>query len=471
MKTRSIRRRLIWTVIVSQAALATGLVFTGVFYTRRQLLATLDSHLQARAMNIVALVRYPENNGKTLFFENALVPPGSDSQHADLFEIRADDGSIVARSSYSPFVNTSENHRFWEFSYDGVPYRAIHLRDVPVLDPEEGTPSAPSRLDVIYACPLVQMHQQIWATGAYIALASALLLCATVCLALWGLRRNLAPLQQLAACAAEVSVQQWEFQPPAEAGSVAELAPLTDAMQTMVGRLRQSFMQEREFLGNAAHELKTPVAILKSTIQSLLQRQRTPAEYQAGLAQSLEDLERLEKLLRWMLRLARAEQWAYGTLERQLDAIDINATCQVAIEAIRGLASAHKTSIRFHQNATAVMSRADPEDLELIWVNLLENAVRYSPDGSNVELSVGANGNNRARVMVSDAGIGISPEELPLVFERFHRADPSRTRETGGFGLGLAIAKALVEAYGGSISAESEVGRGTRMIVELPLSN
>jgi signal transduction histidine kinase len=116
-----------------------------------------------------------------------------------------------------------------------------------------------------------------------------------------------------------------------------------------------------------------------------------------------------------------------------------------------------------------VISRADPEDLELVWVNLLENAVRYSPEGSSIDLTVSANGSNRAQIVVADHGRGIPKEELTHIFERFHRVDASRTRETGGFGLGLAIAKALIEAYGGTIVAESELGRGTRMIVELPL--
>ena len=132
------------------------------------------------------------------------------------------------------------------------------------------------------------------------------------------------------------------------------------------------------------------------------------------------------------------------------------------------MAQARQTTIEF-QPGGPVISRADPEDLELVWINLLENAVRYSPEGSTVKVAVGRNGGNRAQVVVADQGIGMPKEELEHIFERFHRGDPSRNRETGGFGLGLAIAKALVEAYGGTISADSEVGRGTRMTVELPL--
>jgi signal transduction histidine kinase len=96
--------------------------------------------------------------------------------------------------------------------------------------------------------------------------------------------------------------------------------------------------------------------------------------------------------------------------------------------------------------------------------------VRYSPEGSSVEVSITGPETDRMRIVFSDHGVGIPPVDLPHVFERFYRGDPSRTRATGGFGLGLAIAKALVEAYGGRISAESTLGAGTTMTVELPLN-
>lgn len=423
-------------------------------------------------MSVAALVRYPEDNSQKLVFESSLVPTPRHAHHADLYEIRAEGIGIVARSPSWPEAmqwGAREGRRHWEFSVSGVPYRGLQLTKVPILDREEGWAGAPSTLTVVYAVPTVEMREQVWAAGAYIALASAVLLGVTVLLSLWGVRRGLLPLRHLAAQAEQVSAQHWEFQAPPDAELVAELRPLTHAMQTMLERLQQSFMQQREFLGNAAHELKTPVAILKSTIQSLLQKPRTSPEYQTGLAQALEDLERLEKLLRWMLRLARAEQWSYGTLSRSLEPIDVAGTCEGAIEGLRGLAVAHNTRIQLTTNGS-VVCRADPEDLELVWVNLLENAIRYSPEGATVRVKVSKEGSDRAQVVVEDEGPGIAPEELAHIFERFHRGDPSRARETGGFGLGLAIAKALVETYGGSITPESTVGQGTRMIVRLPLS-
>jgi two-component system sensor histidine kinase BaeS len=154
-------------------------------------------------------------------------------------------------------------------------------------------------------------------------------------------------------------------------------------------------------------------------------------------------------------------------LRRDLQVIDVAATCEEAVERIRTLAQARNTSIHLSTNGPVPL-RADPEDLQLVWINLLENAVRYSPEGASVEVAVTRKDGDPARVIFDDHGAGIAAADLPHVFERFYRGDPSRTRATGGFGLGLAIAKALVEAYGGTITADSAPGKGTRMTVELP---
>jgi heavy metal sensor kinase len=470
MATLSIRRRLILTMVLTQALLAAGLVFTGVYYTHRRLQASLDANLHARAMGVAALVRYPEEAHQPLVFEAGLVPE-RDLAGGDMFEVTAPGVGVVAHSPrWSDDLNVSPTGKPYTKArvVAAIPYRVLRLEAVPILDREEQLSGLPTTLTVVYATPQDEMNRQVWRAGAYIAVASVVFLGITVLLALWGIRRGLSPLQDLVGEASRVSAQHWDFTPPEESELVAELRPLAEAMETMLQRLHQSFEQQRQFLGNAAHELKTPVAILKSTVQFLLQKPRTSGEYQVGLAQSLEDVERLENLLQGMLRLARAEQWAYGTLKRNLESVDVASTCEDAIEGLRGLAQAHQADIQLNAE-DGIVCRADPEDLQLVWINLLENAVRYSPRGTTVSVNV-ARSDHKARVVVEDQGPGIPAEELPQIFERFHRGDDSRNRETGGFGLGLAIAKALVEAYGGTITPESAAGRGTRMIVDLPLN-
>jgi len=468
MRRDSIQRRLITTVVLSQAILTTGLMITGVVVTYWRLLSSLDIGMQAHTMSVAALVRYTEDATGNVYFDNSLLPESIDPNHPDQFTVWADRTGMLARSEDWPdgLQLQPGPNQHWNFTWAGVPYHALRITRLPILDREEGKAFRPQTLTIVYASPTLHVRQQVKAAGVFIALVSLLLLGATAWLALWGIQRGLWPLQALAQQAAGVSAQSWRLQAPVEAEQIEELRPLTKAMTQMLGRLERSFVQQREFLGNAAHELKTPVAVLKSTLQSLLQRSRTTEEYRAGLHASLQDLDRLEQLLQWMLRLARAEQWAHDAGRRELDLIDINSTCEEAVERIRSLAESHHSAIHLATDGP-VPFRADPEDLQLVWTNLLENAVRYSPEGSPVEVSV-IHDDRRATIIFQDHGSGISASDLPHIFERFFRGDPSRTRATGGSGLGLAIAKALVEAYGGTIRAESSLGEGTCMTVEFP---
>jgi signal transduction histidine kinase len=469
--SNSIKTRLIAIVVLSQTLLAAGLLFTGVFYTRERLISTLNAEMQARAMSVAALVRYAEDASGNVYFDDTLMPKSLDPEHPDLFAVWTERSGLLTRSANWPagLDIPPEGQDRWRFKWEHIHYRGLRVFHVPVLDREEGKAFRPQALTIVYAAPMNQVDEEVNEAGFYIALSSLLLLGATVLLALWGIRHGLLPLQALAQQAAQISTHNWELHASEGALQTKELRPLTQSMTTMLTRLQHSFDQQREFMGNAAHELKTPVAVLKSTLQSLLQRPRASEEYRAGVEHSLEDLERLEQLLQWMLRLARAEQWAHGALRRDLQVIDITASCEEAVERIRLRAENNNNTVHLFKNGP-VPFRADPEDLQLVWTNLLDNAVRYSPEGGVVKVSVGGVG-GAARIVFEDHGPGIAPDDLPHVFERFYRGDPSRNRATGGFGLGLAIAKALVEAYGGTITAESEPGKGTRMLIELPTSS
>jgi heavy metal sensor kinase len=461
------------TMVLSQSLLAAGLVFAGIYYTQKRLLAALDAGVQSRAMSVAALVRYNEDGSGNVYFDNSMMPQSLDPVHPDLFTVWTERSGLLVRSSNWPpglQISPAEPRLHWNFSWEGVRYRALRVSQVPVLDREEGAAFHPQALTIVYAAPMVSLREQVRAAGFFIALASLLLLSITVLLALWGIRRGLLPLQSLAAQAGAVSAQTWDFRLPDEVLSSEELQPLVEAMRRMLQRLEVSFMQQKEFLANAAHELKTPVAVLKSTLQLVLQRPRSNEEYQAGLRRSLEDLDRLERLLQGMLRLARTEQWARGTLRGDVQTVDLAATCQQAAERIQGLADAKNVTIHLSTNG-AVAMRADPEDLQQVWMNLLENAVRYSPENAAVEVGVARKSSDVVQVTVADQGPGIPASDLPCIFDRFYRGDPSRTRATGGFGLGLAISKVLVEAYGGTIRAESEPAQGTRMTVEFPTAN
>jgi signal transduction histidine kinase len=467
----SLTGRIIASVIVCQLVLTAAVTIVAMFYARRELGRGFDAALNGWAVNTLAAVRYADATVPDLLFDPALIPESSSARHPDLFEIRRSDGEILARSGWPlPSELAQGNSTFTNFVLRGVPYRAIVLRQVPVLDREDNV-SVPQRVTVVYAASRIAMHEQLMELGVSVAGVSVLLLFIVSVVAAWGVRRALEPLRELAGQAGAISVLNWEFRPPAEASMAKELAPLTNAIETVLERLRESFRQQRDFTSDAAHELKTSVAIVKSTLQTLLQRPRPEQEYRAGLESMLDDCGRLEDLLGRLLRLARIEQWAENGMNRKLGITEVTSTCEAAISRIQALAEARNIQIELIA-PQEVSLQADPEDLELIWVNLLENAVQYSPVGSKVTIHVERNGGSTACVSVQDSGPGIPEEQLPHVFQRFYRGDPSRSRSTGGFGLGLAICKAMVTAYGGQIQATNRDGNGngTEMKVELPIS-
>jgi two-component system OmpR family sensor kinase len=471
LRTSSIRRRLVTAVVVTQLLLTIGLVIVAVFLTRRQLRSAFDAGLHGRAMSVAALVRYSEDAPTTLIFDREMIPPPFYREYPDYYRIVDGENKLIAASPNWPAdfdPQPKHSREYWDLSIHGESYRAVRLQNVPVLDWEGAGPTTAATLTVFYAAPTRQLQQSVWRVGILIAICSIALLAIASVAVVRAIGRGLSPLATLASSAAAVSPANWVLHTPAESLHTSELAPLTQAMTAMLANLRQAFDSQRAFLADAAHELKTPVAILKSTLQSLLQRPRSSEEYRAGVEAALEDTVRLEKLVHSMLRLARAEQWAMGSARPDLAEIDLTSTCELSVERVRPLAQRRGVKLDFQRNGSAKL-QADAEDLELVWGNLLENAIQYSPAESKVILTIHRSGPS-AEVTVQDNGPGIPEAEIPLIFDRFHRGDSSRARNTGGYGLGLAISKAIIEAYGGTIAVRSGVGAGTTMIVTLPLN-
>jgi signal transduction histidine kinase len=465
MRLNSIQTRVLLTILLSELLLAAALAGIAITYTRHRLLASFDTVLRARAVSLAALVHYAEENTPGLEFEKTLVPPSLESGTEDLYRVETDATGVIALSPNWPVgMRVPKSSATSRIRANGRGYRGAWVLDLPILD-EDRPPPRP-RISVYYAARSNGIERELVEATKFIALCSLAILSFTMLIAYLGVRRGLLPLRALADQAANVNTRHWDVNVD-RARQPEELRPLTQALNEMLARLRQSFVQQREFLGNAAHELKTPVAVLKSSLQSLTLKERSVSEYQQGLQVALDDLDRLERLLQWMLRLARAEQWGSGASRTDIGVVDVTDTCEEAFARVSGLARQRGVALELHKNGPSPV-RADPEDLQVIWVNLLDNAIRYSPQHSIVQLQV-SHSDRCASIRVSDAGPGIPKEEVTHVFERFHRGDPSRARETGGFGLGLALAKAFTEAYGGAIRLDSEVQSGTSVVVELPL--
>jgi len=231
--------------------------------------------------------------------------------------------------------------------------------------------------------------------------------------------------------------------------------------------VQQAFQRERQFLSDAAHELKTAVAIQKSTLQLLEQRQLDENEYREGVSQALEDTGRIEHLVRNMLLLSSLEH-ARQTPRDTSSRIRIDDTIVSAIEQLLPVAQIRSVRCIFEDRCNAQI-RGNESDLTLLWTNLIENAVRHSDSGTEVRIEL-EDKESASTVRIVDRGCGISSVDLLHVFERFYRSDVSRSRSTGGFGLGLSIARAIVENLDGSIQISSDPGAGTTVEVTLPHS-
>jgi two-component system, OmpR family, phosphate regulon sensor histidine kinase PhoR len=234
-----------------------------------------------------------------------------------------------------------------------------------------------------------------------------------------------------------------------------------------VSELRRLEGVRRDFVANASHELKTPLTAIQGYAETLAE-EGTPEELRAQFAETIRvNAARLRRIVDDLLDLSRIES---GGWKVHPEAVSIE---RLAREAWAGFADrAAERGIRFevHTEGDADLVTADPGALRQVFSNLFSNALRYTEEGGEIGVRISERaGDGVRRVSVRDTGSGIPAAHLPRIFERFYRVDPARSRAEGGTGLGLAIVRHLVEAHGGSVGAESELGRGTTITFTLPV--
>ncbi len=242
----------------------------------------------------------------------------------------------------------------------------------------------------------------------------------------------------------------------------SELGTLARVLNETFARLESSFAQQARFTADAAHELRTPVSILLTHTENALSSPCEVADHREAFAACQRAAQRMRNLIESLLVLARLDS---GQDPARRLSVDLAVRAAESIALLRPLAESRKIALTL--DLTPAPCLADPDELDRVITNLAANAIQHNAEGGTARLSTFVDA-GQACLVVSDSGPGIPPEHLSHVFERFYRADSSRSRASGGAGLGLAIAKAIVEAHRGSISVHSEPGHGATFTVRIP---
>jgi heavy metal sensor kinase len=280
----------------------------------------------------------------------------------------------------------------------------------------------------------------------------------------WISSRALSPFDEISRAARRISIENLADRLPVhETGD--QLQRLSATLNQMFSRLEAAVKRMKQFTADASHELRAPVSLIRTTAEVAVMRERTAPEYREALEDILEEAERTSQVIDSLMLLARADS---GTESIELDALDARNVVREAAEQGEKLARSHELKFESEIPQAAIPIHADADALRRALLILMDNAAKYTPIGGSVRLKLVAV-DGFASMSVADSGIGIAPEELSHVFDRFWRADKARSRERGGAGLGLSIATWIVKMHGGTIEVTSEPSKGSIFHVRIPL--
>jgi heavy metal sensor kinase len=286
------------------------------------------------------------------------------------------------------------------------------------------------------------------------------LVCALI-LGRWMAARALAPLVRMAAATRHIDVADLRRRLPLR-GADDELDEVALAFNETLARLEQAVGEMRQFSTAIAHELRTPLAVLRGQTEMALMHAGTPEDYQRTLTDQLEELDTLSRLVSQLLTLARAEA---GEIPLQRVPVDLSALAVSLVEQLEPVAQAKGCSLAADVGGGVVVL-GDAGWLERLLLNLLDNAIKFTSAGGRISVHVTREGAD-AVLEVRDTGIGIASEVLPHVFERFFRGDPSRSAGAAGAGLGLSLVKWIADRHGATVSVDSRPDDGSAFVVRM----
>ncbi|MBN1429521.1 MAG: HAMP domain-containing histidine kinase [Anaerolineae bacterium] len=276
----------------------------------------------------------------------------------------------------------------------------------------------------------------------------------------WLFRRITRPLSVLQQAAQAVSEGDLSVRVPVS--TTDELGMLSSTFNQMTSQLDRQQQLRKQMVADIAHELRTPLSVIQGTLEAMLDGVLKPAPGELRNLHS--ETRRLARLVEDLRTLSLADE---GRLELELEPVDIGMLVEQAVRQMLPTAEARQITLRAELEGSIPNLNADGDRLTQALTNLLSNALRHTPENGQVIVRA-VRTNRQVHITVEDTGSGIAPKDIPFVFERFWRGDKSRSRGSGGSGIGLAIVKQLIEMHGGRVGVESQIGQGTTFRIEIP---
>lgn len=412
-----------------------------------------------------------QETGRLLIADVAAEPQARDIERLDIpgefFELLDSDGHILQRSrnlpaplNLKPIDSAATISTFQVGDIEGK--QSVRVAIIPF-------DQAGQKRFLAVAIPTFGTNRLLDTFGRIVLILFPISLLLTAGISMIYVGRSLAPITDLtlhaASMARRVTQSQGFWEPLPVSSPHDELGRLAQTFNDLFRGVDSAVRQLRQFVTDASHELRTPIAVLHGETELLLSKPRTAEEYQKTLAVFDDELKKLTRMVEGLFTLSIADA---GQLHLQPEPLYINEVLEEACALVSSRARRKGIAIR-RQLEQEFPYTGDETFLHQLFLIFLDNAIKYSPEQSVIQVTL-TQTDNTIRVSFQDDGIGISPEHLPFIFERFYRAAPPTSGDSHSGGLGLAIAQAIVRAQGGSVECASEVGVGSRFTIVLPLT-
>ena len=418
---------------------------------------TVDESLRGRALSIQEFMER-EGSAEPEGLKHGLREHFELSAEGDLAQVSDQQGRWIYRSQlmsrYDVPLPESNGSTPYSLRVGGLPFR--------VLATEVHVNTGSYR--ILVAAAMDDFDEALGRFKWALLLFGPLMLLFAAAGGYWMSRRALTPVDEITRAAQNISSNNLSSRLTVPE-SRDELQRLSETLNGMLERLEVAFKRITQFTADASHELRTPVALMRTTAELSLRKPRVEAGYRDALTQILMELETTSRLIENLMLLARADSCAEV---QQFAPVDLAGTLRETCCHGRTLAAAKKIALTEQIGKGPILVQGDRHGLRRLFLILIDNAVKYTPPDGKVTVSL-AGADGFAVAEIGDTGIGISEADLPHIFERFYRADKARSREMGGAGLGLSIGRWIAEAHGGTIEVESTLGQGSWFRVRLPL--